>query len=634
MRCFLCLLDPKGGRPSETARRSYESLPRARGVGYQAQWVGRVPVLTGGDDNDGDPLVARDGEHVAVGFVRLDNRTELERWSVRSTRGLTDLELVLRTLVNYGTKYVPRILGDFAFVVWNAATQTAVAAVDPFAVRKLYYVERNGLFAFASRGELLALQEQYDVQFLAEQVGAGRPSVGRSVYADVSFVPAATMAVLERGRLVLHQYWSPYDFEVDPTWTRREREAAEVCRQLLTESVQLRLSGNGETWAQLSGGIDSSAVAGIAQSLAERGTVARGLAGTVTYVDRQGTSADEREYSNAVVSRWRLRNETIVDPPLWDDDRYQPPQVDYPRSDFPLYPRELRLCATIQAAGGRVLLTGIGGDELFTGYMYLFADWLARGQVWPAIREMARCAAIGRVSFWEFAYRNAILPVLPAPLRHRLTHAGRDVPAWIPISLLRRYSLDKQTYMASSYAGPIGHKCDHAVRASVLGLGSHFGSGVLADALDVRHPFLYRPLVEFALSLPPELCARPNERKWILREAMRDILPDAVRTRVGKGSPADVLAWSLMALRPLLEPLLHDSILADLGVIDPVKLRAAFDAAPHQPHSMHQPHALVYSTLAIEAWLQMRSGRWPARGRRSSSAAQERAYQPSNRGKL
>jgi asparagine synthase (glutamine-hydrolysing) len=141
--------------------------------------------------------------------------------------------------------------------------------------------------------------------------------------------------------------------------------------------------------------------------------------------------------------------------------------------------------------------------------------------------------------------------------------------------------------------------------------------------LDVRHPFLYRPLVEFALRLPPELCVRPYQRKWVLREAMRGILPEAVRTRIGKGGPAPVFGWSLTALRPLLEPLVVQPILADLGIVDASQLRVSFDAAPQEAHRRDQRHANLHSALAIEAWLQMRSGRWPHRNQPRISALRE-----------
>jgi asparagine synthase (glutamine-hydrolysing) len=620
MRLFTCLLATDGQGIPDTVRRFYERLPRSRGLASQWHSIGQASVLIVGDDREGPPLVATHGSYFAAGMVRLDNRAELAKWSKADSTLLNDLDLVLHTVALHGTRYVPQFLGDFAFVVWHAPTRTAVAAVDAFSLKKLYYVERNGWVAFASRAEALADDDCYEPQYLAELVAMCSPSSTLSVYLGVHPVPAASIAVVKHGRLSLAQYWAADDFETEMRWATAEREAAGLCRDLLAESVQLRLGGSGETWSQLSGGLDSSAVVGITQWLLEDGAIPHGLAGTVTYADRVASEADEREYSNLVIDRWRVRNETILNPPFWHDPRATPPRTDQPGFTLPFYPREQELCAIVRGAGGRVLLTGIGGDELFTGAMLFFADWLAQGRVWPAIREMARRAAIGRVSFWELAYRNAMLPILPPVVRNVLLADRAPLPPWVRHTAARSYRLGGRGIMASEYAGRIGHKYHDAIARNVTAIGSDFEYGTLGEVLDVRHPFLYRPLVEFALRLPPELCVRPHARKWVLREAMRGILPEVVRARVGKGGPAELYAWSLTAQRPLLEELVREPILADLGVVDGGKLREAFDEMPHQPRRGDQLHATLHMTLVIEAWLQMRVGRWP-RGDHLSSAA-------------
>lgn len=620
MKHYTCLLAPDGQGISNSVRQTYERLPRSRGWAFRWHFIGRACVLIAGDDGDGPPLVATHGSYVAVGMVRLDNRAELAKWSQGDSAHLHDLDLVLHTIARHGIKYLAHFLGDFAFVVWHAPTRTAVAAVDAFGLKKLYYAERDGLIAFASRAEALALDDRYEPQYLAELVAMCSPSPGLCVYADVHPIPAASFAVLTRGRLTLTHYWAPWDFETEPRWASEESEAVSHCRQLLAESVRLRVGENGETWSQLSGGLDSSAVVGITQWLLEDGAIPHGLAGTVTYADREGSEADEREYSTLIVDRWRVRNETIVDPPFWHDASAVSPRTDQPGFTLPFYPREHKLSAIVRAAGGRVLLTGIGGDELFTGAMLFFADWLARGRVWPAIREMARRAAIGRVSFWELAYRNAVLPVLPAVVRNVLLAERAPLPPWVRRTVARRYGLRSRGIMASEYTGRIGHKYHDAIARNISAIGSDFEYGTLEDALDVRHPFLYRPLVEFALRLPPELCVRPHARKWVLREAMRGILPEGLRTRVGKGGPAQLYAWSLATQRPLLAGLVREPMLADLGVVDGAKLREAFDAVPLEPRRGNQRHATLHMTLVIEAWLQMRVGRWPRRDRVNSTA--------------
>jgi asparagine synthase (glutamine-hydrolysing) len=616
VRYFAIVINPEGGAVPCMVRVRCESLPRSRGLEFQWRLFEHAAVLTAWDDNYGEPLVISDGASIAVGSVRLDNRKELERWAGRREENWTDLELLYQVVAQSGIKQIPKVLGDFAFVVWNHFTRTALAACDAVAVKKLYYAELDNLWAFASRAEALASEGHYEPQYLAELVAGCSPSPGLTTYAGVRSLPSGCIAVLERGRLTTHRYWSAYDIASELSSAQTEREAADMCRYLLAESVRLRLTGNADSWAQLSGGLDSSSVTGVAQWLVEQGAITQGLTGTITYVDRRDTASDEREYSSAVASRWHLRNETIVDPPLWYDDEYPPPYTDQPRMDYPFYPRERRLAAILRPAGGRVLLTGVGGDELFGGYMYFFADWVAHGRVLPAVREMLRRAAMGRVSFWALAYQNVLLPLLPGVLRNRLLYAGENVPEWVPTQIARRYALRARAFSAAIYSGRVGHKYHHAVPAMLMELAGVMQPDVTADTLDLRHPFLYRPLVEFALRLSPELCARPHQRKWVLREAMRDILPRSVQTRVGKGSPSERYAWSLTALRTLLDPLVRESVLAELGVVDGAKLRAAYDSVPQQPHDGNQRHVMVYTTLAIEAWLQVRSGRWPRAGQR------------------
>jgi asparagine synthase (glutamine-hydrolysing) len=619
MRFFVCLLDVGGRGIPEKVQRRYEALPRARGLEFAWQELGPpgrehfrdALVLVAWDDPWGDPLVARARDHVAVGMVRLDNREDIERLTQCVGEGVPDLELVTRAVLGHGPACISRLLGDFAFAVWDAHARTVTAATDAFAIKKLYYAEHDGFMAFASRAEALAFDDRYDAQFLAEVVTGCVVSPGLSPYAGVRQVPPANAAISNGRGIILRRHWSATDFSIDWTWTNRERDAAQTCRDLLAESVRLRLDPAGATWSQLSGGLDSSSIVCLAQSLAECGMVNHGLAGTVTYVDWQGTESDERKYSDAVVARWSIPNHTIVDPPIWQDADGGPPRTDWPCESLALYPRERRLLQVVRGAGGRVLLTGFAGDELFTGTMYFFADWIARGRVVAALGEMARRAAIGQASFWQLAYRNAVLPLVPQVIRRSLLQGQGTVLPWVTRTAVRRYTLRDRVAAAATYAGPLGRKYHHAVVTNVVAISGLLNAGFLGDVLDVRYPFLYRPLVEFALRLPPDLCVRPQARKWVLREAMRGILPEMVRTRIGKGGVCSVLGWSLSAQRSLLEPLLEEPILAELGIIDTTKLRAAFDVASRRPYREDHLETLVQSTLLLEAWLQLRSDRWP-----------------------
>ena len=551
-----------------------------------------------------------DGEHVAIGVVRLDNRSDVARLSGQDDDGCSDLALALRVIARAGISHVRELLGDFAFVAMHLPSSVAVAVCDVFSIRKLYYTSCGPMLALASRAEALTTGGVYSQQYLAELVSHVIPDPNLTAFQDVRALPAGSIATIHAGRIDLRQYWSAYDLPPRTSRATSDAELVHTCRELLSTAVRSRMPEGSTTWSQLSGGIDSSSIVGMAQWLAKSGTVSQGLAGTVTWADSHGMGADERGYSDAVAEHAHVRNETIVDVGLWADDGQPPPLTDQPEGTFSLYARQRKMCEIVTGAGGRVLLTGLGGDELFVGSMFFFADWLVAGRRWEAIREMAVRAAMGRVSFWELSYKNAILPLLPALLQRRLVRGEGQLPPWATERAVRSYDLRRRAFAPFVYAGRRGKKYEDAIAAAVTACRVTGAGGVIEDQLDVRHPYLYRPLVEFALTLPPETCVRPFQRKWILREAMKGILPDLVRCRIGKGLLAGAHAASITRDRSVIEPLLRDPILANLGVVSAKKLRDAFEAAQYESEGVQRRSSDIQHTLAIEAWLQVRAGLW------------------------
>jgi asparagine synthase (glutamine-hydrolysing) len=610
MRLFICVMACEGEIVPEAVRREYERFPRARRIPFQWHLDGPVAALVDSGSPQ-DASVAKTPDGIAVGIVRLDNRVDLARWAAVTSDDATDLALVAGAVLQGGAKHVPHIVGDFAFVVWDIGTRTAIAARDAVGVRRLYWARRNGFVVFASRAEALACDGAYEVQYLAERVASCSPTPTLTPYRGVSAVPAGTMVTVQDGQSVSRQYWSPYEVSSGSLWTPSDGDAVETCRVLLTEAVRLRLGGSPCTWAHLSGGMDSSSVVGVAQSLAKHGDPSLGLAGAFTYVDPHGSGGDERRYAEAVARRWGVRHEVMVTTSRLGGDEFTVPMTDEPSGSLETVTRDQQVCELMSRVGSTALLSGAGGDVLFAGTMFFFADWVARGHPWEAVREMARRATIGRVSFWELAYRNAVLPLLPGWLRRLVMHEFGKVPGWVRRETARRYGLYDRAAAPRLYAGRIGRKYRDAAAAMVAMVPLGFTVGAVEETVDGRHPFYYRPLVEFALRLPPDLCVRPHARKWVLREAMAGVLPDLVRTRIGKGTYTGAVAWSVTTQRAFLELLVRDSILADLGIITPHKLLAALEAAQFERDDRSSVAADVLATLSIEAWLKARSGQWP-----------------------
>jgi asparagine synthase (glutamine-hydrolysing) len=295
--------------------------------------------------------------------------------------------------------------------------------------------------------------------------------------------------------------------------------------------------------------------------------------------------------------------------------------------DQPNYPvsmalRDQAAARLVYDAGGRVLLTGEGGDSLVAGTMFFFADWMVTGRAVDAMREMAHRAALGRVSFWRLAYENALLPLMPHGARHLLTRTRiGSRPPWIPARLARRYDLASRPTLDLIYAGRLGRKYADAVAYTIGSISAGLPLGPRNELLDVRHPYLHRPLVEFALRLAPDLCVQPHARKWILREAMRDILPEMVRTRIGKGAMDGLNVWSLMRDTKRADRLLENSILADLGCMDVAALRRVLDDIRRGVGHHAGWRDLLGTALDVEIWLRLRSGRWVATDTQSTTHA-------------
>jgi asparagine synthase (glutamine-hydrolysing) len=620
MSFFACVVNVDGGPVPPKCRSMIETSPFRRSLALE--WCSSPGFVGAIGVRDGVPTtsIAFDDGAVAIGDVRLDNRVELVRRCAGFPPPRSDLELALRLVNRNDGAAAGRMLGDFAFVTWDPARRSMLGIRDTFGVRKLFHSIDGPLWFFASHASTLARDERYDVEYLTDRLTQSRSDPARTVFAGVSAVPPASVLHVHGGRSAITTYWTAARAQKALSAVTSPDDACEQFRELLVESVRVRASEDVPVWSHLSGGLDSSSVVSIAQWLSDRGRLPAPLAGTITYTDSLGTSADEREYSDAVTTQFGIRNEFVP-------HHVEMPEhgMDMPLRDQPNYPvsmalRDQAAARLVHDAGGRVLLTGEGGDSLVAGTMFFFADWMVTGRAIDAVREMVHRAALGRVSFWRLAYENAVLPMMPRGARRLLTRTRiGSTPPWIPARLARRHGLASRSTHDLIYDGRPGLKYADAVRYTIGSISAGLPLGPRNELLDVRHPYLHRPLVELALGLTPELCVRPHERKWILREAMRGILPEKVRTRVGKGSLDGVNAWSMRRDAQRIDRLVERSVLADLGCIDVTMLKRVHDDIQRGVRARDASREALEIALDVEVWLQLRSGRWAAMDTQSST---------------
>ena len=619
MSFFLCLWRPSGRAVNATMREEFaRRVPEhvagsVRWVGEGALWACLPENAAGGAV---DFISAKAG--VCVGDVRLDHRRELVDALRVSPVDAADHDLILEWVGCRGAEGVRDIIGDFAFVVWSSARRELVMGRDAFGVKTLAYRETTDLVAVSTHASCLDGREAYDQEYLADfLIGAG-PSA-RTVFAGVSAVPPGCHRVYRRGSGVTRRYWTPREFSLDGALL--DDDACRIFHDRFRRAVRDR-AGECGTWAQLSGGLDSSSVVVMATELARLGEIRAGLSGVVTFVDTKG--GDERPYAESVIRGCGVAAHDVTDFWLWQDDGEPAPRTDEPTAAYPFFARDRRFVRTVRDGGGRVLLSGQGSDHYIAGSLAFVTDLVAVGRVRDAVRELASRAVSGRRSFWRLAFEHVVEPFLPGAVRARVTQ-GWNPPAYMDRRFATRFDVTGRMPARAAALWPRGTRFRNEIAGFVDAMSIGLDRGVIGDALDVRYPFLYRPLVEFCLRLPAALRIRDGARKWIQREALRGLLPEMVRTRRSKGIIDGRIEWSPERERPRLDAMLRDSVLGDLGCVDVAAMRRAVDEA-RRGNMLGSGD--VVNALALETWLQVRAGRWlvgcPADGRLTRDAAGER----------
>jgi asparagine synthase (glutamine-hydrolysing) len=596
---YVCALRPRGESLSRTDVFGYIArLKRGRDDALHTIVDGPFAAIALESEHQHRPRIARHRGLIAVGDVRLDNRGEVAALARMPHDAHSDLELVLGALDAAGEGCIPRLLGDFAFVVWDARAQKLIAVRDAFGVKPLFHRTDSNLVLFASETAPLQLEDAYDTSYLATYLSGQMAPQERTVWRDVLSVRAGSI-VRQRGTVQSQErYWRAEEFVPEP-----DGDAVQNCfrfRELLEEAVRVRVERPAETWAQLSGGLDSSSVVAFANEL-RTGTR---VAGTITVVDTLG-EGDERTYSDAVVQRYQLHNEQVRDYWAWQDDGEAPPITDQPTALYPFFARDRRLWNVVRNAGGRVLLSGFGADHYLYGSLDYITDMAATGRIGPALREVTNWAVATRQSFWSVGRRYLVDPFITG------------TPPVVPPLWLQRAAAAQITPV-QQLRPRRGLRFASHVAAGLHALPFWLERWPFGDEVEMRYPFLYRPLVEWSLRLPATQRVRPHARKWILREATRDVLPETVRTRATKGGIDARILWSLQHEHARIDTLLRDPILAQLGCIDPLPLRVAVEQARHgRPVN----NVLLMSALSLETWLAVRNGRWAVPQQAAASAA-------------
>jgi len=533
---------------------------------------------------------------------RLDNRADLIcQMGDHLTVNSTDVAIVVRAYEEWGANCFAKLAGDWALSIWDAKSRSLLLAKDPIGTRHLYYSIDNDQVTWSTILDPLVLFAGKSV-VLCEEYIAGWfsffPATHLTPYIGIHSVPPSSFVVMRNGKQTVTKYW---DFDPGKqTRYRTDAEYEEHFRSVFGEAVRCRLRSDSPILAELSGGMDSSSIVCMADTLIARGAAETPRLDTVSYFDDSEPNWNERPYF-ARVEEKRGCVGTHIDvsskerPVLGTDNhRFRAAPGSSARS-----PQQLVSCMT--SHGNRVLLSGIGGDEVTGGVpnpTSELQDLLARGHFRALVHQL-RIWAFNKRKPWFYLLLEAMREFLP-PALIGVPKYKRPAP-WLRPDFVKRNRFAFQGYPnRPKLFGPLP-SFQH--NSSTLGaLRRQLAGEALSEDLprEKRYPYLDRSLLEFMCSLPRNQLVRPGQRRSLMRRALVGIVPDELLERkrkayVARSPMADISAdWTRYA------DLTKHMITSSLGIVETGKFLEALQKARQ---GKEISAVALLRTLGIETWL-------------------------------
>ena len=479
-------------------------------------------------------------------------------------RTRSDTEVLVHLYEQSGNDAFAQLNGMFAVAIWDRPRQRLVLARDRLGQKPLVYALQDGRLAFASELKSLLqiadLPRELDATAVDQYLTYQYVPHPRTIFQAAKKLPPAHFAVFEEGRLRSGQYWQPPS-EVDAQIS--EAGAIDQLRELVGDSVRLRMQSDVPLGAFLSGGVDSSLVVSLMQQFSEKRI-------KTFSIGFPHPEYDESRYARQVARALGTdHNEYIIRPDAVEAIHHLVELFDEPFADSSAIPTwHLSKLAREQVT---VVLTGDGGDELFCGYPRYRAvesaermpGGLRQLLSWP-LWQRAPTSTRQR-SVWRQAKRFAEAASL-SPERRYLD--------WISIfneprraglyqeDFLTDLSEDPATFLHSAWhQSKHGQQLAAAAYADLItylpcDLLAKVDMNSMAHGLEARQPLLDHRVVELAMRLPTAMKYRGGRGKRILRKAFHAQIPNRIwrRKKMGFGVPLD--HWFRKELRPLTQDIL------------------------------------------------------------------------------
>jgi asparagine synthase (glutamine-hydrolysing) len=559
--------------------------------------------------------LASDRGHILTWDGRIDNRDEL----ISLLRDLlpkqpTDTAIVMAAYLKWGEDFLKQLIGDFALALWDPIKQTLFLSRDPFGTRTLYYHANSERIFWASTLEpilgLARIPIEIEDDYIADYLTHHHPKITATPYKNVYAVEPGHVIIAHIGNVEARRFWAP-----DPNYEvvyKRDAEYEEHFRHLFFEGIRCRLRADGPIWAELSGGLDSSSIVCAADHLIKNGEANAIGPYTVSYLTKETENADEGKYIRYIEKYrgqpgYHLRLDEY-------SMRFSPPEKYFrskPSTGLCSFGSSQRFHEDQGNIGARVMLSGLGGDQLLWSVpdpAPELATLLYTRRLRRLHRQLKMWSKQLKKPYLHALWQETLLPLMPGGVRARHQEAMKP-PAWLDQEFVKKLKLRDRNPLPDDPYGfrlPSGWICSSQLLFIVTSI-SDGGYRYLRD-IEFAYPFLHRPLVEFMLATPFEQKLRPGETRSIQRRALRDIVPDKVLRRRGKGSVHESPNHGLIREAPRLLELFSNAHVCERGYVDADAIRSEIELMRHKGTVTIVP---ILLTISLEIWLRSLELRYP-----------------------
>ena len=506
-------------------------VDQSMGVNYRAfhtTRTSRLPV---------QPYLSH-SRNLIVWDGRLDNGEELcELLSQRRLSTSSDVEIVAAAFDAWGLESLPRLRGDWSLTLWEQTGKRLILAKDYAGVRHLYYWPSPKRIVWCSHlAPLVILSRQcfpVNEEYIAGYLGL-YPAPDLTPYEGIYAVPPGGFVVACDGKTSVHDYWQPNRKMIR---YKNDVDYEDHFRETFRQAVRRRVQSDRPVLAELSGGFDSSSIVCMADEIISSGEAETKRLDTISWFDDTEPSCDERPFFGAVEQKrgatgWHFNTANFQCLAYPDENIFVP---------VPGYlQRNIAACramaSVIEEGGHRVVLSGVGGDELLGGVsdpVPLLADSIVSVRPKRLVQDLYA---------WSLVRKTPCLHLLAKAISLALfkgIHGEFDsivkTPPWHNKEFMRKQRLAVRR-MEMQVSSKCGAPSRRAYLCGLYGLKQQLAltEPSWTGCFTYAYPYLDQDLVEFLLAIPMQQIQRPGERRWLMRRALSSLLPNSVLYRKTK----------------------------------------------------------------------------------------------------